>query len=627
MKWTPGSILLAAALMWASEALAQGIELIRDRFHRGAAALTIVGDQSTQDPAAPGNRNRSAEPGEVVRLAIGLRNSTDAAITWLLARLRIRDSLAASWAEIVRAEHSYGHLDPGAETPLSTPWTHELRLAPGTPVPGSLPLVLDLFWNEQEVGPQWVEVELPIHAVPGVRLAVEHPESLRAGASAPLQVRIDPPDALTACPRSRLEVIATDPDLTIAPETMADAHLDREHRFTLTASAEPTTREVCVTTRLVATAGSGALYRWSHTVRIALTTAEPRPDWRIRDELGGSLRVEIQGRPLPLPEGDPREWSVPCSPVPRILHILVRAPRESSVPEIEIRQGERRLADGERVIPGAGPLALRWSAEAPRGWSAWLRIGREEVALEIARVPPAMVFVPGGRFTMGQDAGGLRVGLTAHPVVLDDFGIDAFEVTRADYAGFLAAPESRTHARCPSDEPAGKDHAPAGWAGPPGPGESGLPVVGVDWFDARAYAAWADQRLPTEAEWERAACALDRRAFPWGNDWDLARRANVADRHPGPAPVGTWFQDRSAEGAWDLGGNVLEWCSDWADSAAESPAEETNPQGPAKGARRVVRGGAWDRGVTGPIGISRGAADPRARRSDLGFRCVRALPE
>jgi len=242
-----------------------------------------------------------------------------------------------------------------------------------------------------------------------------------------------------------------------------------------------------------------------------------------------------------------------------------------------------------------------------------------------------MTLVPAGEFCMGFDS--WEPAKPAHRVSLKAFYIDTYEVTVAQYAEFLK--EADQHAWCAPDEPLGKSHKPATWEDRRfnAPDQ---PVSGVDWFDAYAYAKWCGKRLPTEAEWERAARGDDGRIYPWGNA--AARegklfRANCffaqadEDGYFYPAPVGTLNLGASPYGVHDMAGNVLEWCLDW---YGPYPTESKNivkdPTGPASGTARVLRGGSWLHTAEDAKAYRRFAMAPTKRLSTVGFRCAMDPP-
>ena len=222
-----------------------------------------------------------------------------------------------------------------------------------------------------------------------------------------------------------------------------------------------------------------------------------------------------------------------------------------------------------------------------------------------------MVLIPAGPFTMGND-GGDHEDKPAHEVELPDFEIDRFEVTNADFAAFAQATGTQTYA-----EKAGyrswRDEWQVGV-------EDNHPVVMVTWDDANAFCEWAGKRLPSEAEWEKAARGEDPRTYPWGDEWD-ATRANVKDAGlRGTAAVGSFGAGASPYGVEDMIGNVWEWTADWyqpypGNTSADAYYGETF---------RVTRGGGWFDEKPQASATNRNAADPaKTANDDLGFRCAR----
>jgi formylglycine-generating enzyme required for sulfatase activity len=203
-----------------------------------------------------------------------------------------------------------------------------------------------------------------------------------------------------------------------------------------------------------------------------------------------------------------------------------------------------------------------------------------------------------------------------HEVWLSDFWIDRTEVTVARFRQCVAA------GRC-----AAPPYAAGGerFDGPD------LPVTLVTWNDARTFCAWAGGRLPTEAEWERAARGTALRRYPWGNVWNpnLANHGRFgwdyidgSDGYLELAPVGSFRDGRTPDGIDDLAGNVEEWAADW--YAHEYPRQSSvNPRGPDAGEQRVIRGGSYGDARPWLRGSARDKDWPGMRRANRGFRCVR----
>ncbi len=228
------------------------------------------------------------------------------------------------------------------------------------------------------------------------------------------------------------------------------------------------------------------------------------------------------------------------------------------------------------------------------------------------------VLVPAGDFIMGTDEA-REDTYPEHRVYLDAFEIDRYEVTNAQYWEFLEyMKKTNDHSKCFKGEPSGKDHTPRFWDNEYY-NVPDYPVARIDWYDAYAYAAWAGKRLPTEAEWEKAARGLDGRKFPWGNEWDPARCNLSGD----PKPVGSVESGKSIYGCYDMAGSVHEWCADWYLDTYYAEAPSRNPKGPDNGLRRVIRGGSR---FSQPFQVRTNTR--KSEQSDLfnvalGFRCAK----
>lgn len=275
-----------------------------------------------------------------------------------------------------------------------------------------------------------------------------------------------------------------------------------------------------------------------------------------------------------------------------------------------------------QTTPTAGPKPARPSAEtvvrtasaaAPHRRSTPAH-GVDAVPRRSPRTQARVAFVPNGSFKSGD------TGVTRR--VADAYRIDVTEVTNAEYARFLESPAAKVHEFCHADEPANKDHTPRYWreyrsplfrasaASRVAPFDEGTfkvpgnPVVGVDWWDALAYARWAGKRLPTRDEWEKAARGSDGRIWPWGNDWD-PKRANTGgeseaeqDGHTYAAPATAYAAGASVYGCLNMAGNVAEWTDE---GFVMGGSSNSNPSG--------VRCSAGE------------LREPGYRSFDIGFRC------
>mgnify|MGYP001183197112 CR=1 FL=1 len=247
--------------------------------------------------------------------------------------------------------------------------------------------------------------------------------------------------------------------------------------------------------------------------------------------------------------------------------------------------------------------------------SSWGSIEAQAATHELDPVP--MVPIPAGEFLMGSpDGQGRADERPQRAVFLDAFVIDQVEVTNARYMRFVKATGHRT---------------------PPNPYGSGplasltgiehLPVVQTTWYDAKAYCTWAKKRLPTEAEWEKAARGTDGRLYPWGNEPPTANRANFDrewEEEKTLHPVGSIPGGDSPYGVKDLAGNAREWVADWYDADYYKDAPARNPQGPdKKGVVRSIRGGSWHSPASDLTTTARGRGGFALQTHGTGFRCAR----
>ncbi len=215
-----------------------------------------------------------------------------------------------------------------------------------------------------------------------------------------------------------------------------------------------------------------------------------------------------------------------------------------------------------------------------------------------------MIYIPAGEFLMGSND--YDDEKPRRNVYLDGYWIYKYPVTVAQYRKFCQATGRQ--------EPPPPDW---GW-------KDDHPIVNVSWNDAVAYAKWARVRLPTEAEWEKAARGTDGRRFPWGNEWD-AKKCNTWESGPRrTTAVGSYADGASPYGIQDMAGNVWEWCADWYDAHYYKSAPNRNPTGPDSGKYRVLRGGSWYYYVRNCRAALRSTVAPAVRLNNNGFRCVQS---
>jgi sulfatase modifying factor 1 len=306
----------------------------------------------------------------------------------------------------------------------------------------------------------------------------------------------------------------------------------------------------------------------------------------------------------------------------------------------------------------------------------------------LAGVPPDMVYIPGGTFSMGDNCGlGYRDETPVHPVTLDSFYMKETELTNAEYASFLNSQKQSLHivpqaynGRYAVYKDSSEEEPyifGERYGGAPSrilyqfgtfvseAGYDDHPVVNVTWYGAVAYCNYRSRletleecydpstwecnfsksgyRLPTEAEWEYASRGGNGYTpgkptyypYPWGNTID-GTRANYwgsgdpweSGSFPRTTPVG--FYDANGFGLYDMIGNVWEWCNDWYDKDYYETYPTNNPWGPATGAYRILRGGGWEESFSDPVNLRcayrNNSASPEITLNSSGFRCVRKAP-
>lgn len=254
------------------------------------------------------------------------------------------------------------------------------------------------------------------------------------------------------------------------------------------------------------------------------------------------------------------------------------------------------------------------------------RLPQDSVELLTGKDGAPMILIQAGLFPMGVpfgDRDGGRDEYPRHDVFVDTFAIDKFEVTNGRYLEFV---KSAGH-RVPQNP---KNPMRNLWQGDNITDSlADRPVINVDWFDADAYCKWAGKRLPTEAEWEKAAKGTSDRRFPWGNVEPTAKHLNYNQRWIGEKtlmPVGSYEAGKSPYGAYDMAGNVWEWVNDWYDPRYYEKSPNKNPKGPESGTKKVIRGAGWPNETPSVRIFTRVESDPTLRNESTGFRCAADAP-
>ncbi len=286
--------------------------------------------------------------------------------------------------------------------------------------------------------------------------------------------------------------------------------------------------------------------------------------------------------------------------------------------------GACRDVSSDPTACGACDVVCPLGAACLDGSCAACPAGTEEVACGPIRAclppdaprSPCMVKIPEGPFTMGASIEGNPYNPARLVTLSRPYWVDLMEATQADYAPCVAAGACTLNLdRTPFDPEQEPHH----------------PIVWLDWDDADDYCRFRGARLPTEAEWEKAARGGDARAWPWGQEIPPEGSQECA-----PAsylgcgddlmPVGTYPDGASPYGVLDLAGNAMEWTADWfaADFYATGPS--TDPTGPAEGTEKVRRGGSFKNGIYTLTTFHRHVHAPEHADGESGVRCVMDVP-
>lgn len=261
------------------------------------------------------------------------------------------------------------------------------------------------------------------------------------------------------------------------------------------------------------------------------------------------------------------------------------------------------------IPPIASPTTPKPSPIAPPKQETQTIVSKGEIR---SRDVTPMVLITAGEFHMGSENGDQETK-PMHSVYLPTYYIDKFEVTVAQYEKFL-----RFTGRTP----------PRYWEQVNLNEHKDRPVIGVDWTDASGYCEWAGKRLPTEAEWEKAAKGSDGRAYPWGNGSPTANQAKFGQccewkGYESLDEVTLHEEGKSPYGIYNMVGNVREWTHDWYDGEYYAKGPSSNPRGPESGVERVIRGGSWANSDKYLQVTNRDREQPSFQSATIGIRCVR----
>ena len=277
-----------------------------------------------------------------------------------------------------------------------------------------------------------------------------------------------------------------------------------------------------------------------------------------------------------------------------------------------------KMKQAEEALDGANELGINNEQQGLyQQLQAKLPRSRAAAASKQAPVPAStesfampMVLVPAGKFTRGSNLADDEK--PARSIYLNAFYMDQYEVTVGQYAKYL--------------DVTGMEEPPD-WIIMNQIQHQKRPVVNVSWEDAVNYCKWAGKRLPTEAEWEKAARGTDGRIYPWGNEAPTRLHANYGrkewDDHMALSPVGSFEAGKSPYGIYDMAGNAWEWVFDWYEDDFYAKSPDKNPIGPAKGIEKGVRGGSWLYVAEFLRSAHRFNAQPMNRHFGYGFRCAK----
>jgi len=246
---------------------------------------------------------------------------------------------------------------------------------------------------------------------------------------------------------------------------------------------------------------------------------------------------------------------------------------------------------------------IRWTEKKPTTFIPLKSYG--------APISNPMIVIPAGDFLMGSDAGG-RNEQPTRTVSLSAFQINQFEITQYQYGEFIKATGHRSPlSRYSKNVERFND--------------PNQPVVYVSWLDAEAFCLWQGARLPTEAEWEKAAKGAGANSWPWGEEGKsiYGNFLGADDGNPYTSFVGSLRKDQSPYQIYDMAGNAQEWVSDWYEELYYKKGPAKNPMGPERGDMKTLRGGSWNDSYLSGRTTARIKMFPDYRDTTVGFRCAK----
>lgn len=343
---------------------------------------------------------------------------------------------------------------------------------------------------------------------------------------------------------------------------------------------------------------------------------EPKPGSIVITSTPSGASVSVDGRP---------QGNTPCSVTnlsPGTYNVKVeKTGYEDGQVSVSVGPGE---SVARAIVLKKTPTTPSYPSPRGEGRVGLTSLGGGEFRNE--KDGSILIEIPAGEFTMGSNDGD-EDEKPVHKVYLDKYYIGKYEVTVGQFRKFVNATGYKTDAEKSGGayvyvNGSWTQKADANWSNPYFNQTDNSPVVCVSWNDAKAYCDWAGLRLPTEAEWEKAARGTDGRKYPWGNSWD-ASKCNSGDKADGyeyTSPVGSFPSGVSPYGCYDMAGNVWEWCNDWYVENYYGSSPSSNPTGPSSGAFRVLRGGCWYSYDYLCRASSRVGDDPGFRFNFVGFR-------